>query len=159
MSELAAVAHDSQPAPEVVPWYAFRPPSADEMQGVIEAWSGTFKRSRSAGCIPNDMFEDVTRAAITQLLGRGMEIRGLVAASHPEVLLSWVAFERDLRRPGAPIVHYLFTREPVRRRGLAKLLLADIGAGEKFIYTHRTACAAWWPRAMHNPGPARRKSL
>ncbi len=157
-AELATAQHDSQPATGPTSWYAFRPPTADELQGVFEQWSGTWKRSRAAGCIPNDMFDDVTRAAITQLLTRGMEIRGLCARSHPDVLLAWVAFERDPKKPGV-ICHYLFTREPVRKRGLAKLLLADIGAGEKFIYTHRTACAAWWPRAIHNPGVARRKSL
>ncbi len=130
------------------------------MQGVIEAWSGTWKRSRAAGCIPNDMFEDVTRAAITQLLARGMEIRGLCASSHPSVLLSWVAFERDKRKPGAPVIHYLFTREPVRGRGMARLLLDSIGAGKRFIYTHQTTFAKkYWPDAVHLPGIARRKSL
>jgi hypothetical protein len=139
-------------------WFVIRPPDSVEMTGIYEAWAGTWKRSRAAGCIPNHLFEKVTGAAITQLLERGMEIRVLAAATHPGVLLGWVAFERDRRADGV-IVHYLFTREPVRQRGIAKLLLADIGAGDRFIYTHKTGCSRWWPRARHNPGAARRKEL
>lgn len=139
-------------------WYSIRPPTAEELPAVYESWAGTFKRSRSAGCIPNHLFAEVTFTAISQLLARGMKVLVLVANSHPDVVLGWVAYEQDTRSDQV-IVHYLFTKDGFRQRGLAKTLLARIGAGEKFIYTHHTPFAKYWPGAYHNPGIARRKAL
>lgn len=143
---------------EPQPWYVVRAPSPEELPAVFEAWAGTWKRSRSAGCIPNHLFAEVTFTAITQLLERGMQVLVLAARSHPDVPLAWVAFERD-KRADQVIVHYLFTRDSFRRRGLAQTLLDSIGAGQKFIYTHQTGYAKYWPDAFHNPGIARRKEL
>lgn len=139
-------------------WYSIRPATPAELPGVYEAWAGTWKRSRSAGCIPNHLFNEVTFTAITQLLQRGMKVAVLVADAAPELVLAWVAYEADARSDQM-IVHYLFTKDGFRQRGLAKTLLAHIGAGEKFIYTHQTGFAKYWPQAYHNPGIARRKSL
>jgi hypothetical protein len=150
---------DAAPPAEVAAsWYAVRPATPTELTGVMESWAGTWKRSRSAGCIPNHLFNEVTFTAITQLLGRGMKVLVLTAVAQPDVVLSWVAFERD-KRSDQVIVHYLFTRDGMRERGYAKTLLAYIGAGRKFIYTHQTGFAKYWPEAYHNPGIARRKEL
>jgi hypothetical protein len=160
MSDPAAII-DLQPAEAVRPpeWYRIRPPTADELPGVYKAWADTWKRSRSAGCIPNDLFDQVHSALVSQLLDRGMQIRVLVAAIRPAVVLAWVAFEPDRRGDGV-IVHYAYTREGFRERGYARFLLDDIGAGKKFIYTHQTGAGAQcWPEAKHNPGIARRKTL
>lgn len=126
---------------------------------MYEAWAGTWKRSRAAGCIPNDLFDRVQSELVAQLIARGMEIRVLTSAVQPRVVLAWIAYERDPRTPGGVVVHYLFTRPEFRRRGYAQFLLDDIGAGEKFIYTHKTGFARYWPQARHNPGVARRKDL
>ncbi len=146
------------PAESAAPWFDIRPPAAVELPSVYEAWAGTWRRSRSAGCIPNNLVNEVTYACITQLLQRGMQVAVLCARSHPEVVLAWVAYERD-RRSEQVIVHYAFTREGFRQRGLCQALLDSIGAGSKFIYTHQTGFAKYWPEAYHNPGIARRKSL
>lgn len=141
-------------------WYSIRPAAPGELPFVFESWAGTYKRSKSAGCIPNDMFEAVTFRAIEQLLGRGMEVLVLAARSHPDVILAWVAYERDQRK-AQPIVHYIFTRDGFRRRGLATTMLARIGAGPgtKFLYTHQTPFARYFPQGHWEPGIARRKSL
>lgn len=139
-------------------WYDTRPPAAHELPAIYEAWAGTFRKSRSAGCIPNDMFGPVTYAAITQLLNRGMKVLVLTARSYPDVVLAWIAYEPDTRSDQV-IVHYAFTKDGFRQRGLCNTLLGHIGAGEKFIYTHQTGFSKYWPRAYHNPGIARRKAL
>jgi hypothetical protein len=154
-------AHDTAAPPAEVAastWYQVRPATPEELPGVYEAWAGTWKRSRSAGCIPNHLFNEVTFTAITQLLSRGMKVLVLAAKSHPDVILAWIAYELD-KRGDQPIVHYAFTKDGFRERGLCRTLLAHIGAGENFIYTHQTGYAKYWPKAFHNPGIARRKDL
>lgn len=151
---------NAPPPAEVVAstWYRIRPATPEELPSVYESWAGTWKRSRSAGCIPNHLFNEVTFTAITQLLQRGMKVAVLEAKSHPGVVLAWIAYERDTRSPQV-IVHYLFTKDGFRQRGLSKTLLSHVGAGSKFIYTHQTGFAKYWPDAYHNPGIARRKAL
>lgn len=150
---------DLSPPPVQPAWYELRSASPEELPVVCETWAGTWKRSRAAGCIPNDLFDRVTYAAIQQLLDRGMQVRVLVDRGRPDLVLSWVAYELDPRKPGSAVVHYVFTREPLRRRGYAQLLLDDIGAGRDFVYTHKTGFSRYWPGATHNPGIARRKEL
>lgn len=139
-------------------WYELRPAAPTELPAVYEAWTGTWKRSRAAGCVPNHLINEITYAAITQLLQRGMRVDVLVARAAPDVVLGWVAHERDKRSDQA-VVHYLFIKDSLRRRGYGQLLLDGIGAGERFIYTHQTSFARYWPGAYHNPGIARRKDL
>lgn len=139
-------------------WFEIRPAAPEELPGVYESWAGTYKRSRSAGVIPNHLFEQVTFTAITQLLQRGARVAVLAAKSAPSVVLGWVCYELD-KRSEQTIVHYLFVKDGIRQRGYGQLLLDAVGAGKKFIYTHRTPYAKYWPGAHHNPGIARRKAL
>jgi hypothetical protein len=147
------------PPAEVAPtWYRIRPATPEELPSVYESWAGTWRRSRSAGCIPNHLFNEVTFTAITQLLQRGMKVAVLTAKAAPGTALGWIAYERD-KRSDQVIVHYLFTKDGFRQRGYGQLLLDEVGAGRKFIYTHQTPFAKYWPDAYHNPGIARRKDL
>jgi hypothetical protein len=138
--------------------HELRPAAPAELPGVYESWAGTWRRSRSAGCIPNHLFNEVTFTAITQLLQRGMKVAVLTAKAAPGTALGWIAYERD-KRSDQVIVHYLFTKDGFRQRGYGQLLLDEVGAGRKFIYTHQTPFAKYWPDAYHNPGIARRKDL
>lgn len=125
---------------------------------MYESWAGTWKRSRSAGCIPNHLFNEVTFTAITQLLQRGMQVRVLTAVAQPSVVLGWIAYEQD-KRSSQPIVHYLFVKDGFRQRGYSKLLLAHVGGADRFVYTHQTSFSQYYKGGYHNPGVARRKAL
>lgn len=141
-----------------LPWFEIRPAAQDEMPAILESWLGTYKRSQSAGTVPNHLYASVQTACIDGLLARGAKVSVLCARSTPDLVLAWVCHEADRRGP-APIVHYLFTKDAVRDRGYASLLLRSIGAGDgRFIYTHQTSFSKRWPRARWNPGIARRKS-
>lgn len=147
-------------ATQDAPWYAVRPATPAELPGVMESWSGTWKRSRYAGCIPNHLFEQITFTAITQLLQRGAKVDVLTARSAPGVVLGWVCHEAD-RRSSQRIVHYLFVKDGFRERGYGGLLLASIGIqrGDRFIYTHKTPFEKYFKGGHWNPGIARRKSI
>jgi hypothetical protein len=149
--------HAGQTAPAAC-WFEVRPAIAEELPAVFEAWSGTYKRSRSAGCIPNHLFDSVQLATMTGLLQRGARVSVLVARDAPSVVLAWVCWEHD-KRAAAPIVHYVFTRDGLRQRGYAGLLLRAIGATGRFLYTHETSFSKYLRGGVHNPGPARRKHL
>lgn len=142
------------------PWFTVRPSSAEDFQLVLESWSGTWKTARAAGCIPNNMFDAVQQSLIEQLLARGMNIDVIVPSNRPAQAMGWIAYEPDPKSPGKAIVHYVFVKSPYRRRGLADTLLRHVGNGDgRFVYTHETSFARYWPRAFHNPGLARRKVL
>lgn len=140
--------------------YTFRPLLPDELPQVLEAWAGTYRSSRYAGCIPNDKFYSVTYDCITQLLNRGMRVTVLVLASRPEQALAWIAHETDTRS-AQPVVHYVFTKTAFRRRGLSRLLLDRVGAtrDSRFIYTFCTSYAKHYPTGFHMPSLARRAQL
>lgn len=141
-------------------WFDIRPAAPAELPAVYESWAGTHKTSRTAGCIPNHLYAEVTFAAITGLLQRGAKVSVLTAQDAPSVVLGWVCWEPDRRGP-RPIVHYIFVRDGFRERGYASLLLKSIGigSGERFIYTHETSFAKRFKGGAHNPGVARRKHL
>lgn len=141
-------------------WYIFRPATQDDMQLIDETWLGTWKTARAAGCIPNNMFDEVQRALIAQLLNRGMKIDVIAPSNRSHQVMGWIAHEDDPKAPGKAVVHYLFVKAPFRRRGLANTLLRHVGNGDgRFVYTHETSFARYWPRAYHNPGLCRKKSL
>ena len=142
------------------PWFEMRAATPEELPAVLESWAGTYKRSRSSGCIQNHLFNEVTFASITGLLRRGAQVSVLTAREAPSVVLGWVCHEPD-HRSATPIVHYLFVKDRFRERGYARLMLAELGIkkGDRFIYTHETSFARYWPRSVHNPGIARRKRL
>ncbi len=141
-------------------WYAFRPSSAEDFQLVLESWLGTWKTARAAGCIPNNMFDQVQTALIEQLLARGMKIDVITPSNRPQQVMGWIAYEADPKAPGKSLVHYLFVKAPFRRRGLANTLLRHVGNDDgRFVYTHETSFARYWRKAYHNPGLARRKAI
>lgn len=140
--------------------YTFRKLLPEELPQVLEAWAGSFRSSRYAGCIPNDKFYDVTYDAIQQLINRGMHITVLVLASRPEQMLAWIAHETDPVEH-QPVIHYAFTKAPFRRRGLSRILLDHVGAkrGDKFLYTFCTSYAKHYVGGFHMPSLARRARL
>lgn len=140
--------------------FSTRPMLPEELPAVLESWAGTFRSSRYAGCIPNDKFYAVTYDAITQLVNRGMAVTVLTPANRPEQMLGWIAHESDTRDM-QPVVHYLFVKQPFRKRGLGRLLMDSIGAvkGSKFIYTYCTSYAKYFPGGYHMPSIARRAKL
>lgn len=141
-------------------WYTIRPHATEDLPVVHETWAGTWKTARAAGCIPNNLFDAVHKALVDQLLNRGMKIDVIVPSNRPSQVMGWIAYEPDPKSPGKALVHYVFVKAPFRRRDLANTLLAHVGnADGKFVYTHETSFARYWPRAYHNPGVARRKDL
>lgn len=141
-------------------WFSIRPMQPSDVSLVMESWLGTWKTARAAGCIPNNLFDQVQTALIDQLLVRGMHIDVITPSNRPSQVMGWIAYEPDPKSPGKSIIHYVFTKAPFRRRGIAATLIARVGNGDgRFVYTHETSFARYWPRAFHMPALARQKEL
>lgn len=156
---LPAELTDREPAVDAsaAPWGLFRPAEAADLPLVLESWTGTWKLSDWAGTVQNHLFDAAHHATILALLRRGARVLCLANPERPDQVLAWLCYEL---KPTEVVVHYLFTKAPFRRRGLARSLLEHVGAGSgRFVYTHRTAAARYWPRAKHVKAIAARKEV
>ena len=115
----------------------FDSPRADEWPLVFDAWASSFRKSPWAGCVPNHLWDQVSRAAATEIIDRGARVLCAVAdlPDGNRRVMGYAVAE-------GPILHWLFVKRDYRGMGVGRALLAEIMAGvgdsvEK-SYTHRT---------------------
>lgn len=135
--------------------YVTRPPTPTELPGLFEDWAGSFRKSRWAGNLPNNLYWSAHIEAFRQLLTRGATALVLTTSEHPSVVLGWVVSERTSRNE--VVAHYVYVTPLYRRRGIANRLLTAAGLTKDCVYTFRTDHSRFWPKARHVPGIARRK--
>lgn len=117
----------------------FDRPAADEWPLVFDSWARSYRKSPFAGCIPNHLYDEVSRASFNDIIARP-GARVIVATTElPEGgrrVMGYVVTE-----PARNCVHWAFVKQAYRRLGVGRALLAeaikDFSAGKKF-YTHRT---------------------
>ncbi len=116
----------------------FDAPAADEYALIYDSWARSFKKSPWAGCIPNHLYDQVSRAAMNDILNRGARV--IVAVEELETggrrVLGYSVSE-----PAHSILHWLFMKRDARGLGLGRQLLAETVADWKpfgWRYTHRT---------------------
>lgn len=117
-------------------------PIADEFKFIIDSWSSSYRKSRYAGTVPNNMWAEVSRASISQLMLRDKcEVMVALAPrfddTNPRRIMGYIAGE-----PG--ILHWVYTKKDFRRLGIASQLLTKLCSNwepslRKFPrYTHKT---------------------
>lgn len=135
----------------------FDSPNEDELKFILDSWSSSYRKSVYAGTVPNNLWQEVIRASITQLVGRS-NCNTIVARVGDRVMGYAVA------EPG--ILHWLYVKKDFRRLGIGRCLLNAItlpwpAEVKKFPrYTHNTYGAQrflpkWW---KWDPIPARVQS-
>lgn len=128
----------------------------DDIPFVIQSWLRAYRRSPWAGVIPNNLYDQTYGETINQLFNRGLRVKVLQNAANPGLIVAWIAYEVLPR--GEIVVHFLFTKPLYRKKGLAKALLADIGANDgSFLYTFKTPAARYFRSARFKPEIGRRK--
>ena len=131
---------------------------------IMSSWLRSFKSSRYAGPIPNNMYWTVYAQAIEQILDRdGVKV---LIACNPEKesqIFGYIVLEQNHE---APVVHWLYIKQPFRGWGMARSLMGfcHILKHTEFSYTYRAACAAAltaqdgpWSGGRHKDGIARKK--
>ncbi len=133
-------------------------PSAAEYPFIMDSWARSFMKSPWAGCIPNSMYADVSRACISEIIDRGAE--GIVA----------VEGEGESRRvcgyfvtePRRQILHFVYTKRDLRGLGIGRKLLEyalQATNPSDWTYTHKTKASDKFCRGMSwDPRGARVKA-
>ena len=138
----------------------FRDPVPADVPFILDSWIRSFRESPWAGCVPNNQFYDVTRSAIEGLLERGAKLVVACSRVDSDQILGWACTEKVR---GGDAAHFVYVKDPYRRRGLATELLnhgtANPQAQDRKFYTFRTRCASYFSRHgwVHEPAIARRK--
>lgn len=127
-----------------------------DIERVVREWLSSFRNSRWAGVIPNNLYKKVYAETIRQLINRGARIDVACYEKKPELLLGFICYEHT---PRDKILHYVFVRSDYRQNGIGKLLLSTAGfsPGQPYVYTFRTPDSSFFPGGSHIPALARRK--
>lgn len=125
----------------------------EDRGAVIDSWLKSYRCAHSAGLISMDRWADVMRVEIERLLDRS-EV--LIEFGDTGRQYGWICYEGD------DLVHYMYTWDLYRKKGVAHRLLKASSVKPNFTYSCRTTIAEaiirkWHParRPRFNPLPAR----
>jgi len=105
----------------------------DEEALVYKSWVGTYSSSLFARGISRGLFEERHTKLVRDILKRGGVIRVAHAAEEPDAILGWAVIERP------NVLHYVYVKEPFRRLGIARRLVAEVPARFRFTHYHQNA--------------------
>ena len=117
----------------------FSSPAADEWPLVFDSWARSYRKSPFAGCIPNNLYDEVSRASFNDIIARP-GARVVVATTElPEGGRRVMGYA--VAEPHRNCLHWVFVKQAYRRLGVGRALVnevtKDFAPGDKF-YTHRT---------------------
>ena len=130
----------------------------DEYPLVFDAWANSYRKSPWAGTVPNHLWDQTSRAMISDILKRGARV--LVAAV-PLADGSRRVMGYSVSEPGRRILHWLYVKADYRLPGLqlgTQLLQKTCPEGD-WEYTCRTKASTRFlgARFQWNPVHARMK--
>lgn len=112
---------------------------SDEMAFVYDSWARSFQKSPYAGCIPNHMYPQISRAAAAEIVDRGAKV--LVAyAELPDGSRRVMGY--SVSEPEKKVLHWLFVKHDYRGLGVGDALLKETCPSEGWSYTYRTKASA-----------------
>lgn len=155
-------------------------PNADEFAFIYDSWSNSFRNSPWAGVVPNDMWPEVSRRSMQEIVDRpstivrvaaveledgSRRVAGYYVAEPERKILHWLYVKRDYRgmEIGRALLRdALFSHCDYLSPGGAVKMLEDYSTpiGKGWVYTHRTnASAGYLPKCIKwDAVPARVKA-
>jgi GNAT superfamily N-acetyltransferase len=138
---------------------SFRPALPADRAFMVSTWSRSTKLSHSAGLISSESWPTVMHREYNLALDRD-DARALIACERddPDYFYGWVAGDTSGR---VPVLFFVYVKEPFRRAGIARQLLAAIGIdpSQYFVYVSRGSSypqlASRVRHAKHNPNEVR----
>lgn len=136
-------------------------PEADELNFVFDSWAKAFRASKWAGCIPNNLYDQVSRACASEIIDRGARVTVAVEVNE--------AGERricgySVAEPKRRVLHWLYVKRDLRGLGIGKRLLSEVLSlpsadptnGDGWTYSHKTNASDKFLRGMRwDPTSAR----
>lgn len=112
-------------------------PTAEELAFVYDSWANSFRKSAWAGCVPNHMWEAVSREMMRGIVDRGAVI--VVAVTPIEGAEGRRVMGYAVAEPDRRVLHWLYVKRDFRRVGIGRQLLTALAPpDEKWTYTCRT---------------------
>lgn len=116
----------------------FDAPQADEFAFIFDSWANSFRRSPWAGCVPNNMFDAVSRAAAAGIIDRGAHVVVALPDGDTRRIMGYAVSE-----PAKGVLHWLYVKNDFRRMGVGRALLQQVTdqmpvPGQSRTYSHRT---------------------
>ena len=115
-------------------------PTPEEMSFVYDAWANCYRTSPWAGCIPNHLYESVSREGMRSIMERGALVLVAVTpiagheSEYPEVRR---VAGYSVSEPGRRVLHWLYVKKDYRNLGVGRELLAATCPDGDWDYTHR----------------------
>lgn len=118
--------------------------AATDVPFVINSWLKSFRSSKWAGSLPNNVYWEAYHKAIEVILERSDTIVKIASlAENPDQILGYVVYCPDA-------VHYLYVKLSLRRHGIGRRLLeCAIGGSKHFRYTFRTEALDYLPEGLY----------
>lgn len=116
-------------------------PRADEFKIVFDAWANSFRKSPWAGCVPNNLWDQVSRAVATDILDRGARVVVAVtpiAGREDEYPAVRRVMGYSVSEPDKRVLHWIFVKKDYRGTGVGRTLLHDAAPDGEWTYTFRT---------------------
>lgn len=138
-------------------------PTADEFKFIFDSWSNSFRKSPFAGCVPNNLWDQVSRADMTDIMDRGARVLVAVtpiAGREEEYPAVRRVMGYSVSEPAKSVLHWLYVKKDFRGYGIGRALLAATCPDGKWTYTHRMNASAAFlgPRFKWNDVSARTKA-
>lgn len=122
-------------------------PTGDELAFVFDSWSRSFRKSPYAGCVPNSMWESVSRASMNEIVDRGAQVR-VATVDLPDGTRRVMGY--IVAEPQYKVIHWIYVKKDYRRKGIGWNLIRAVAAGEGlrerlagWSYSHRTNASGW----------------
>lgn len=117
--------------------------TADEYAFVFDSWARSFQKSRYAGCIPNHLYPQVSRAGSADILDRGAKVE-VAYVDMPDGSRRVMGY--SVSEPQRNILHWVFVKRDYRQLGIGRALVdrvtAECDPAKPKHYTYRTDASA-----------------
>lgn len=137
----------------------FDVPTEDEYALIFDSWAASFKKSPWAGCVTNDMWADVSRRTMQDVIDRPGTVIECAVMDLPDGdrrVMGYVVAE-----PANKILHWLYVKRDYRGMGVGTALLDRVRTPGKWRYTHRTNASERFlgKQFTWDPVPSRVRSI
>ncbi len=115
------------------------------MNFIFDSWARSFQKSKWAGCIPNNLYDSVSRQAAAEIIDRGARVTVAVEemADGTRNIIGYSVSE-----PKKRVLHYLYVKRALRGLGIGHTLLDDVGCDDAWVYTYKTGASDRFLRGL-----------